>query len=101
VWRERDLGILEGIGEAVTGFLIVFFILIILMVVIYLFKFLFGKKEKKAENIATAAEAPVNQTAQLKGLSEKKVVAIATAAIAASRGSSDCAFNVISIQKIS
>lgn len=71
------------------------------MVVIYLFKFLFGKKEREAENNNTAAETQIHQAAQPKSLSEKKLVAIATAAIAASRGSSDCAFNVISIQKIS
>lgn len=95
------MGIFEGLEVALTGFLIVFFILIVLMVVIYMFKFLFGKKEKKDVSEVSPAAAPETVTAKEKDISEKKLVAIATAAIAASRGSSDCAFDVISIQKIS
>jgi hypothetical protein len=71
------------------------------MVVIYMFKLLFGKKEKKnvAENSPAVSSEAVNT--EPKAISEKKIVAIATAAIAASRGISDCAFDVISIKKIS
>ena len=98
------MSIFEGLRVAVTGFLIVFFILIILMVVIFMFKFLFGKKEKNSNSetdAITESSENANNTVKPKSISEKKLVAIATAAIAASRGSSDCAFDVLSITKIS
>ena len=56
----------------------------------------FGSKKK-----ATATTAPAPKAAEAPaGDSEEELVAVATAAIAAYRGESDCAFKVISINKI-
>ena len=75
-----------------------------------MFKFLFAKKEKnlsdsqKTNNEVSKTESSEKvsiENVKAEGISEKKIVAIATAAIAASRGESDCAFDVLSITKIS
>lgn len=67
---------------------------------------LFGSKKEK--NVAVSETEAVQSSAKSSAggelsdrMSDKKLVAIVTAAIAASRGESDCAFNVISINKIS
>ena len=81
---------------AAIGLMTVFMVLIIIMAVLYLFKLfsVFGSKKKATATPAPkAAEAPA-------GDSEEELVAVATAAIAAYRGESDCAFKVISINKI-
>ena len=83
---------------AAIGLMTVFMVLIIIMAVLYLFKLfsVFGSKKK-----ATATTAPAPKAAEAPaGDSEEELVAVATAAIAAYRGESDCAFKVISINKI-
>lgn len=66
-----------------------------------IFDRLFGRKDNRMSVAAAAAEkeSPVrNLAADLPD--EETAVAVATAAIAASRGEERCAFNVISITKI-
>ncbi len=92
-----------GLQVVGIGMGVVFGVLIILIGVLQLFK-LFSKTEKPKE-AKTEAVAPVSQTAApvasaAPASDDEKIVAIATAAIAASRGESECTFNVISIKKI-
>lgn len=69
---------------------------------------LFGLKKEKAAIIPDVASQNVTENPSSNNggelsdrMPDKKLVAIVTAAIAASRDESDCAFNVISINKIS
>ena len=101
------MNISEGLSYAGIGILIVFLVLTIIMAVLYLFKLIFAKKEKPKttpvikKQVINEPETQSISTTLSNKISEKKLVAIATSAIAASRGESDCAFSVISINKIS
>ena len=98
-----------GVQVVGIGMGVVFGVLILLIGILQVFK-LFGNKKPAEEKAATpvavapapvAAPAPVSApVASAPASEEEQIVAIATAAIAASRGESDCAFNVISIKKI-
>lgn len=98
-----------SIGHAaeilVTGMAIVFGVLILLMAILYIFKAFATKGNKVAETktdapVATAA-APVSSAASSASSDdESQLAAVLTAAIAAARGESECAFNIISIKKI-
>ena len=87
-----------GLQVAGIGMAVVFLVLILIMAILYVFK-LFAtsgaKKPVEAPKAAPAAApaAPVANDEQL-------IAAIATAAIAAERGESECAFKVISITKL-
>ena len=77
-----------GISTTIIGLLIVFSVLIILMGVLMLFNKIFGKTEKKATVEQPKPAAPVsvpavNQTASAEE-SEEELIAVLTAAIAAS-----------------
>lgn len=97
-----------GLQVVGIGMGVVFGVLILLIGILQIFK-LFAVK-KPAENKAQPVEAaptpvPVASVAPVASATapvseEEQIVAIATAAIAASRGESECAFNVISIKKI-
>lgn len=95
-----------GFGDRMTyglkivgiGMSVVFLVLIILMAVLYVFKLFSSKNSKQA------VQAPENKTALPSAGAqddEETIVAVATAAIAASRGESECAFRVISVRKLS
>lgn len=91
-------------GEVMLiGMAVVFGVLLLLIGILQLFK-LFGKEKAEAKKEVAQPSAPVAPVATAipaTGANEEEaVVAIATAAIAAYRGESDCAFNVISIKKI-
>ncbi len=94
-----------GIQVVAIGMGVVFGVLIILIGILQLFK-LFGKEkpvqstENKSAPAPVAASAPVAPVCAAPASEEETIVAVATAAIAASRGESDCAFNIISIKKI-
>lgn len=92
-----------GLQVVAIGMGVVFGVLIVLIGILQLFKLFSGETKKKkaepqkVENVTapvTTAQAPVNAS------EEAKIVAIATAAIAASRGQSEVNFNVISIAPI-
>ena len=99
--------LMYGLQVAGIGILVVFLVLIIIMAILYIFKLVAVSKSKKAAPAvpAPAAAAPVAAAPKAaapsaSGSEEETIVAIATAAIAASRGASDCAFKVISVTKI-
>ena len=99
-----------GLQVVAIGIGVVFAVLILLIGILQLFK-LFAVKQTdesaKSESVVAPVSAPavapiapaVSSSAQPTS-EEELVVAIATAAIAAARGESECAFNVISIKKI-
>jgi len=87
---------------AAIGLATVFLVLVIIMAVLYLFKLfsvIGSKKKAKTPSAEPAVAATKSEPTATTG-GEEEIVAVATAAIAASRGESDCAFNVISINKI-
>jgi len=95
-----------GLQVVVIGMGVVFSVLVLLIAILQLFK-LFAKKstDEPAKNepavVSVPAPAPVVAPVSAQPASEEElVVAIATAAIAAARGESECNFNVISIKKI-
>lgn len=103
--------LMYGLQVAGIGILVVFLVLIIIMAILYIFKLVAVSKSKKAAPAvsAPAAAAPAATAPKAaapaaapsaSGSEEETIVAIATAAIAASRGASDCAFKVISVTKI-
>ena len=85
-----------GLQVAAIGMLMVFAVLILLWAIIALMAKIFGSVSKKEE--PKTVSAPV--VASASEADESEIVAVATAAIAASRGESNCAFKVVSIQKI-
>lgn len=98
---------LVGLQVVAIGMGVVFGVLILLIGILQIFKLFAVKKPKEAPQQAApapaAAPAPVTAppvTVSANASDEAQIVAIATAAIAAARGESECAFNVISIKKI-
>lgn len=91
-----------GLQVAGIGMTVVFLVLIVLMLILYVFK-LFAtagsKKPEAAPKAAPAAPAAPVAPAPVAD-DEQTIVAVATAAIAAERGESNCAFKVISITKL-
>ncbi len=96
-----------GLQVVLIGMGVVFSVLVLLIGILQLFK-LFANKQpevnvKKEPTIVSAptpAPAPTVQAPSKPTSEEELVVAIATAAIAAQRGESECNFNIISIKKI-
>ncbi len=88
-----------GLKICAIGMLIVFAVLAVLCLILYLFKVYYNVSTKKAAAKKTAApvSAPAVSSSET---DEETLVAVATAAIAASRNDSDAAFKVISITKI-
>lgn len=101
--------LIHGGQVTLVGMIVVFAVLVILMIILYLFPLIFSRQsakktsEKPVEKTVSApAHAPVAtlvSASEVMG-EEVELVAVATAAIAAYRGASDCAFNVISITRI-
>ena len=103
-----------GLKVAGIGLLVVFLVLVIIMAILYVFKLVAVSKGKSGSSAPSAVPsaaptatapsappaAPVTPAAPSADAEEERVVAIATAAIAASRGASDCAFRVISVTKL-
>ena len=91
--------LIYGLKICAIGMLVVFAVLAVLCLVLYLFKLYYNMSTKKAaeKKAASAVSAPAVSSAET---DEETLVAVATAAIAASRNESDAAFKVISITKI-
>ncbi len=96
-------------GQVVAiGMGVVFGVLVLLICVLQVFKIFANEKPAQKEIKAPAASAPASAPAPVSSATvsaapaseEATIVAIATAAIAASRGESECAFKVLSIKKI-
>ncbi len=87
-----------GLTTAGVGMAMVFLVLIILWGIIsFIPKLLPEVKASPSAVSAKAAAAPASPAASS---DEEELVAVCTAAIAAARGASDCAFKVISITEI-
>ena len=93
----------HGGKVTLVGMLVVFGVLLVLMAVLYIFQGIFGRKSsRKSASVKEPVSAPAFVSAPVAAATnnEEEVVAVATAAIAAARGESECAFNVISITQI-
>lgn len=93
-----------GLSTTVVGLAIVFSVLIILMLVLMLFNKIFGKTEKKATVEQPKPAAPVsvpavNHTASAEE-SEEELIAVLTAAIAASLNTSTYNLRIKSYRRI-
>lgn len=85
-------------GEtAVIGLSIVFSVLIILMIVLYLFRLIFYKKPK--QTAAPAAEPAPIQTAETED-DEEELIAVLTAAVAASLNTSTYNLRIKSYKRV-
>lgn len=97
--------LVHGGKVTLVGMIVVFSVLIVLMVILYLFRLIFARKSRKApeepvKKVSAPAPAAAPVAAPAAANNEDELVAVATAAIAAARGESDCAFDVISITKV-
>lgn len=76
-------------GETtVIGLAIVFSVLIILMIVLMLFRVIFYKDPSKKKAVVTETPAAVPQTTQTDDMDETELIAVLTAAVAASLNTS-------------
>lgn len=94
-----------GLQVVAIGMGVVFGVLIILIAILQLFKLFAVKKPVDSTSASDSVSVPPVASAPASASSvpaseEEQLVAIATAAIAAYRGESECSFNVISIKKI-
>jgi len=103
---DVDMGtkIAFGLEKVAIGMGVVFGVLLILIGILQLFKLFAVKKpaeqtKEKPASVATAPAAPA-PSANVPSSEEETIVAVASAAIAATRGESESAFNIISIKKI-
>jgi sodium pump decarboxylase gamma subunit len=87
--------LMYGLEVAGIGMMVVFLVLVLIMAILYVFKLFATSGQKKAAPAPAAAPAAASAADD-----EQTIVAIATAAIAAERGDSECAFKVISVTKI-
>ena len=87
-----------GSLTAVLGMGIVFAVLVVLMIVLYLFKVIFHKQPKKQEVTAT----PVQETAAEpeNEMDDDELIAVLTAAVAASLNTSTYNLNIKSYRRI-
>ena len=105
VSQDATLGdlLMYGLQVAGIGLLVVFLVLVIIMAILYIFKLVAVSKKPAPKAEAAPKAAPAAKASPAPGSSgseEETIVAIATAAIAASRGATECAFKVISVTKI-
>ena len=86
---------------AVTGMSIVFGVLVVLMIVLYLFKLIFYKNPKKtAKPVEEVKETPVVETKEEDDVDDDELIAVLTAAVAASLNTSTYNLNIKSYRRI-
>ena len=86
---------------AVTGMSIVFGVLVVRMIVLYLFKLIFYKDSKKtAKPVEDVKETPVVETKAEDDVDDDELIAILTAAVAASLNTSTYNLNIKSYRRI-
>lgn len=95
----------EGLSTTVIGLVIVFGVLLILMAILMLMKVVFYKDPSKADtNVKTEAAAPVaevkSETAVADDMDESELVAVLTAAIAASLNTSTYNLKIKSFKRV-
>lgn len=104
--RGVELGEALAAGGMVTGLglTIVFSVLIILMIVLYLFKLIFYKGNKTEKPAAAPNAAPVEKeeaiNAVKEDMDEEELIAILTAAVAASLNTSTYNLHIKSYRRI-
>lgn len=86
----------------VTGLGIVFSVLVILMIVLMLFKVIFAREPKKKDAVKAepVKAAPVPTTAPKDDMDEEELVAVLTAAVAASLNTSTYNLHIKSYRRI-
>lgn len=92
----------EGLMVTALGLTIVFSVLIILMIVLYLFKLIFYKAPTKAaavEAAPTASAAPVAEPVK-DDMDEEELIAVLTAAVAASLNTSTYNLKIKSYRRV-
>lgn len=93
--------LMYGLEVALIGMAVVFLVLILIMAILYVFKLFATAGTKKPAEAPKAAPAPAPAAPVAPAADDEQlIVAIATAAIAAERGESECAFKVISVTKL-
>ena len=86
---------------AITGMSIVFGVLVVLMIVLYLFKLIFYKNPKKtAKPVEEVKETPVVETKAEDDVDDDELIAVITAAVAASLNTSTYNLNIKSYRRI-
>lgn len=86
---------------AITGMSIVFGVLVVLMIVLYLFKLIFYKNPKKtAKPVEEVKETPVVETKAEDDVDDDELIAVLTAAVAASLNTSTYNLNIKSYRRI-
>lgn len=90
-----------GLQVVGIGMGVVFGVLLLLIGILQLFKLFAIKKTVEEIKEAPAHVAAPSASVTIAPASEEEaIVAVASAAIAASRGESECSFNIVSIKKI-
>ena len=90
-----------GLQTTVTGLAIVFSVLIIIMLVLQCFNVIFGEKKKKPEAVNTAPAAEeVKAEPVAQKVDEKELIAVLTAAVAASLNTSTYNLQIKSYRRV-
>lgn len=93
--------LMYGFQVAGIGMAVVFLVLVLIMAILYVFKLFATSGAKKPAEAPKAAPAPAPAAPVAPATDDEQlIVAIATAAIAAERSESACAFKVLSITKL-
>lgn len=96
--KDTEGSISEGVSVTVLGVGVVFLILIILCIVLKIFEIAFGPKKKAAPAAPVAqVQKPVAPSAQA---DDTELVAVISAAIAASLGTSTSSFKIKSLRRL-
>lgn len=90
----------EGLRVTVIGMTIVFAVLILLMLVLMAFKLVFYKKEPETSSAQKKTPPDTASTAVKPELDEKELIAVLTAAVAASMNTSTYNLNIKSYKRI-
>ncbi len=100
---DRNELILEGLAYTVMGILVVFMILVIIMLVIKAMALLSGEStpQKAAEETAKVVETPVVAPVVTQATDDSELIAVITAAIAATMGGNTSGFVVRSYKAVS
>lgn len=90
----------EGLRVTVIGLIIVFSVLIILMLIMMAMKVIFYRKGKTEEKIAAPLEVVPEKSVDASEMDEEELIAVLTAAVAASMNTSTYHLNIKSYKRI-
>ncbi|MDD6484616.1 MAG: OadG family protein [Clostridiales bacterium] len=89
-----------GLQTTVVGLSIVFSVLIIIMLVLYCFKFIFAPKEEKAQPEPPKPVEAVKEPVAEEQVNEEELIAVLTAAVAASLNTSTYHLQIKSYRRV-